>query len=461
MERIYKMAKVVVVWLAERVSLEGGAGRIKGALEKLVREAEFMGYFEDVKTDSDAAWTIRLRFRESLQNLVASNKTLLPWLESIFSNEYWRRVWTAQEFAFGQRVLIQCGELSMNVQVLERVNALICDTAGDFIDPRRSPSMVRGFVDQNTPVTVESVLIFDEWSRTIGLLQDPNISYRIDLRKEVLRSGEGGSKKIYLYTLLVENSMALATKPVDKVFSLVNLATNCTLKADYSARLYEVCAKMTKYLIDELGSLEPLRFGRGERSDAEKGFPSWCPNWSLTHSNWERRLFGKFSCSGSTRPENSASLALNELTAHGIVLGRVQCCASIDGGSTEAGKSDDEILAECVQHGLCPSEPCDEDYESYERRGTYGDALMEVLTLENRVMQAREGDVTVNSIHIARIGRPILFKMDKGYVGRAFDKVTEGDLVCILKGSKAPCILKRKGKYWEYVSQAYGKATAL
>lgn len=77
---------------------------------------------------------------------------------------------------------------------------------------------------------------------------------------------------------------------------------------------------------------------------------------------------------------------------------------------------------------------------------------MEVFTLKNRVMQARKGDVTVNSIHIARAGGLILFKMGKGYVGRAFDKVTEGDLVCILKGSKAPCILKRKGKYWEYIS---------
>lgn len=318
--------------------------------------------------------------------------------------------------------------------------------------------MVRGIgsqpsVNNNTLATVESVGEFTKLVLIIMDLQNPNLDYRIDLRKEILSCRESGGKKIDLYTLLVHNSMARSTEPEDKIFSLMNLATDCTLAVDYSVGMPNVCIRVAKYLVDKLGSLEPLRFGEAERSDPEGRFPSWCPDWSRTHENWERRLFERFSCTSFTRPEYSVNC--NVLIARGLVLRKVHFCSYIDGGPIGNYKSNDKILVECVQHGLCPSDYYDRTYPA---GGTYENALLEVRYLENRPTQVNEDDCTVNSIHEAGTGRLILFQTCDGYIRRAFDRVSEGDLVCALLGSKALVIMKREGDHWKYISQAYGKA---
>jgi hypothetical protein len=104
MKQIYNMAEVVMVWLAEHEGLERGSAGMKAALEVLAEEAGQMGYFEDVATDSDISCKIRTRFLERFHELVAADDTLLPWLEFVFANIYWRRVWTAQEFISARKV---------------------------------------------------------------------------------------------------------------------------------------------------------------------------------------------------------------------------------------------------------------------------------------------------------------------------------------------------------------------
>lgn len=75
---------------------------------------------------------------------------------------------------------------------------------------------------------------------------------------------------------------------------------------------------------------------------------------------------------------------------------------------------------------MCLHEPEYTDYA--DKRGlSYKDALLYVLYLGNEVEEVREGIITSKSVHVARNGLITLFKTDKGYVGKAFDEVKEGD----------------------------------
>lgn len=465
MKRIYGMAEVTVVWLAEREGLEGGSARMKAALEVLVEEVGQTGYFENMATDSDVACKIRMRFLERFDELVAADHTLLLSLEFVFANEYWSRVWTAQEFVSARKVLIQYGQSTVDYQVLDRVITLINKTAEDSVHPQRSPIMFR-----EAKKAVESSVHISKDTLTLNLcdfipsilklcrLQNRNLGLRVDLRNEILRCHrEGSEKRIDLYTLLVKNSEALSGDPKDKIYSLVGLATDCRVEVDYRESLQEICKRVTKYLIDEVGSLEPLRLGRGEVSNAE-GFPTWCPDWTLTHSDWVRRCFGRKTSYKLDFKQRDyfTSPDSNVLTAYGTNIGQIQRHAIVDGGEVGSEKSDDDLLNECIKQFMCTYNPEDEDYPG---GNTYKDALLDILYLGNEPRECLEGITTVTTQHEARNGPITLFKTDKGHVGRAFDEVREGDRVCVLRGSNAPCILRKQVKDWTYVSQAYGKLT--
>jgi hypothetical protein len=131
---------------------------------------------------------------------------------------------------------------------------------------------------------------------------------------------------------------------------------------------------------------------------------------------------------------------------------------TIDGGDTGSEGPDDDLLKECSRQNLCPHEPEGEDYAE-KRGGSYKDALLDVIYLGNEDEEVHEGITTSKSVHVARNGLITLFKTDKGYVGRAFDELKEGDRIFCLRGSIAPCILRGGNNGWTYVSQAYGRTT--
>jgi hypothetical protein len=272
------------------------------------------------------------------------------------------------------------------------------------------------------------ILSFSDYSPSIlnlCLLQNQNLDFRVDLRKEILRRHrEGSKKKINLYTLLVENSEALASDLRDKIYSLVGLAADCRIEVDYGESLPEICKRVTKYLTDEVGSLEPLRLGRGEISNA-KGFPTSCPDWTLIHSNWERRYFAHRTSYnlGFKQLEYFSSPDSNVLTAYGTDIGQIQCHATVDGGEVGSDKSDNDVLKECIKQFICP---CDPEDEEYPEGNTYKSALLDILYLGNEPKEVRKGIATAKVKHVARNGPMTLFKTYKGHVGRAFDEVHTG-----------------------------------
>jgi hypothetical protein len=211
---------------------------------------------------------------------------------------------------------------------------------------------------------------------------------------------------------------------------------------------------LTQYLIKQERSLLPLRFGSHERSKT-KGFPSWCPDWSRTHDKWERRYFHDLTCSGGLDPDVRFSEDLNILKARGRGVERIKHCARIDGGALPMLKSDKEIQAECVKHGVCPSDPWSENYLTLE---TYEEALSKVCHLGEMNEPSQKGIMTWRAVRDVTAGPLILFKTYTGFLGRAFDNVKEGDLVCILQGGRAPCVLREERKHWVLISQCYGKS---
>ena len=453
MRRVYQGAETVVIWLGEAPKeLSEELGRIKALLETLLRGSEQAGYFDNMNKNSDTALGIRVRFLDELLKLVGREITL-QCLAFLYHNLYWSRAWTIQEFVLGRRVLLQYGKSLMNFQLMEKVNTLISNTVQDIVDVQKGPDLAQG-VDLllgKSPMTVRRILDRVQSFGILVSLPDRNMNNRVELRKQILTN-----TPMQLYTLLVENAEAKASEPRDKIFALLSLTPDgCgIIQPDYAKTLTEVSKELTQYLIKQERSLLPLRFGSHERSKTER-FPSWCPDWSRTHDKWERGFFRDFACSGQLDPDVRFSEDLEILEARGLGVGLIGHCAKIDGGALPMLKSDKEIQAECVKHRVCPSDPWSENYSTCE---TYEEALSKVCHLGETNEPFQEGIMTWRAVRDVTAGPLLLFKTYKGLLGRAFDNVKEDDLVCILQGGRAPCVLRKEKKYWVLISQCYGKS---
>ncbi|CAG5155743.1 uncharacterized protein ALTATR162_LOCUS3813 [Alternaria atra] len=453
MKQIYERAEVVVVWLTGHGGTKRGSAEITKALDILVKEAEDMGDFGNLEAEPSRACKIRARVLDKFRQLVAADDTLLPWLECAFNNIYWNRVWTLQEFVSARQLLIQCGDSTVDYQVWRRIVELIGQIMNDVVSPQRNLIIRRTGQEamESLPYIMGGTSIpagkIPALVKLCGL-QNKSLGFRVQLRQHP-------ENTIRLYDLLVESSEADATNKKDKIYSLVGLATACKVEVDYTEPLAEICKRVTKCLINEVDSLEPLRLGKAE-SPKEEGFPTWCPDWTLTHINWERHHFlpRTYHERRVQHSEYFCSSDSNVLTACGTCIGMIYNHANVEGGDIRSEKSDDDVLKECIQQNLCPHEPEYEDYA--DKRGvSYKDALLDVLYLGKEVEEVHEGIMTSKSVYVARNGLITLFKTNKGYVGRAFDEVKDGDLIFCLRGSIAPCILRRGKNGYTYVSQAY------
>jgi Heterokaryon incompatibility protein (HET) len=470
MRRVYECAETVVIWLGNVKELSEELGRIKTLLETLVEDAEQTRYFDDMEKDSDTAFGIRQRFWYKFSEVVDRRK-ILPCLRFLYNNCYWSRVWTLQEFVLGRRILVRYGNSSMDFQVLERVNKLIFDTAQDIVNPQTGLALTQGLNSSlgkslmgypllkevydisclQNDTSVGQVLNSAELTAMLGSLQNPNMDYRVDLRDQI-----SGRTLTQLYTLLVKTSEAHASHPKDKIFALLSLATDGddkSVQPDYTKTLAEISKELTQDLIKRENSLVPLRVGSHERPETER-LPSWCPDWSRSHNNWERGIFHGFKCSGPLFPDVSFSEDLDILKAYGLGVSKIERCTKIDGGAPPMHKSDEEIVVECVKYGMCPSDPWSEEYRGCE---TYAEVLIKVFHLREGLNPSQKGIVTWKSHRDVTTGPIILFKTHDGLVGRAFDDIKECDLVCILRGGNAPCILRMETNHWIFISQCYGK----
>lgn len=90
--------------------------------------------------------------------------------------------------------------------------------------------------------------------------------------------------QVPLSIVLLSGQCFIATKPVDKIYALLSLASNGSKlvpKPDYKMLLEDVFADTTRAMIADSGILEFICLGKSERMPPEYGtwetWPSWAP----------------------------------------------------------------------------------------------------------------------------------------------------------------------------------------
>lgn len=178
--------------------------------------------------------------------------------------EWFRRVWAVQEYALGRSVTFLCG-------------------SGEFSEDE----LVRA-----TMFTSES-----QMDTTIGRLVEPVMMPLHSVRAEMR-----AAKKVPLMSLLKRYQGFDATKPKDKVFSLLGLASDSgsemnglSITVDYDASDRSVYLQVARQLILRDRNLEivtlagtytpMIRPGANETQPRIRqrlaGLPSWVPDWSV------------------------------------------------------------------------------------------------------------------------------------------------------------------------------------
>jgi hypothetical protein len=275
MDSIYRQAASVVVWL-------GPASKNSSAAFRLIRQLHTVA---EATSSEDRDKPLTAAELEQ-SGLPAQYNTDWEALDSIFWRAWFKRVWIIQEVVVAKSAVVFCAGDSISWDAFAVV--------ADFVHRRQLFSLR----------TVDS-------STLLPMLGVRN-SYR--------HNGE-----ISLLSLLVIFRQSLATNPIDKVYALLNLASDVSVTPDYEVpmndKFREVC---TTYL---QRSLDILSLNGNTAWKQQEGLPSWVPDWSSTLLEMPF-LFSKgrlaFHAGGNTSPQLRLAENGNKIFIRGRLLDRVK-----------------------------------------------------------------------------------------------------------------------------------------
>lgn len=189
-------------------------------------------------------------------------------LESFFMRAWFRRVWVVQEIAAAQDAMILCGPVSISLRDM----CIACDQ----IERRIIRSSTRNpYADSQF-----------QRCRPFRDMFNPN---KLSSKKSRLRWD--------LQSLLIHFSNFGATRPHDKVYGLLGLASEfhhqeeergAIMAPDYTLPLNKVYAETAKFVIMWSGRLDILRACDGFHR--MPGLPSWAPDWNCDVFRKHRQL---------------------------------------------------------------------------------------------------------------------------------------------------------------------------
>jgi len=328
MGRIYKKAKLTIVWLGEET-------------DQSVEATEFLRTLSDPKWKSGNDRTV-------IKPLL-DHKLAPKWkaVEALLSNEWWKRVWTLQEFIISEQVKFYWGPA--NVSRAQLMAALLVNWSCFQMD--------RKLVHWKTFEPAWSRRRLNQWYRNVN--ETP------------------------LLAMMAHTGDYHATDPRDKVYSLLGIANpeDCELigKPDYNATVADVYSRFVKSFVERRHNLDIICFAhifnRHKRDSSIQGdIPSWVPDWRaiykpcvvpLMASQSGRSHVGNFrplgkldgstsviyEASGRSMSKASFSDDLKELICEGVLLDYVDGIASL-GDFVEACTNpheNRELSHACVQ----------------------------------------------------------------------------------------------------------------
>ncbi len=428
MKRIYETAEQVVVWLGDTVEYVGVA------FEKLK-------LFRNFRADEVRSMTVA-----GVKELFG----LEPWaaFKSVFSMEWWTRIWVIQEVEVARKALVVCGKDQIPV--------------GDFDH-------------------AVSCLFKILWA---GFGDSGNVE--ISGMTSFKNLHTWGNDLLFLAQQYIDRK---STDPRDKLYALVGIAEimdrepDYSFVPDYSLSVLEVYQSFVEVCIQRSAKLDVLNFAMHTQLNK----PSWIPDWSNErgievlhqYKSWHHDPF--FKASGATIAEFDTIASLGKKTGQRapdgsslsvlcVVTGFVTDVVALQSDvvtNMEDIRSPNFVLAQqwisMYQSQSTESGPYRTQNELLAafRLTAIADANGDAIPI-TRATHLHE-EVSAPSFHrwmaneysfklgehnflenfyIASWGRRFVVSK-KGYFGLVASEVRPGDLICILFGGQTPFVLRK------------------
>ncbi|KAH6669025.1 heterokaryon incompatibility protein-domain-containing protein [Halenospora varia] len=224
-------------------------------------------------------------------------------LGNLFARQYWFRIWIVQELTVAKRITIQCGNDSVDGDVLLRVQEML--------------------VDKDNITNLFGMLIPDDLS-TQSSLKVRGMSEVQAWRDDFL------IKDLTLFHWALYHFSRQSTDPKDKLYGLLGLAStlgNPSIQVDYSLPTAEIYKQFARNETQSSKQLHMLCQVRLHLKTID--IPSWVPDWSLTNPNHfflqsvlETNF--NFTASGETDSEIAFSTDGNSLITKGVKLSTIE-----------------------------------------------------------------------------------------------------------------------------------------
>ena len=371
-----------------------------------------------------------MSYSKNLETLLASTSVWRFKIEELIlqgESVWWRRLWVIQEVVSQSEIFVCIGDLTMPWNEFWTIFFDFAQNSGHFPEHTNREST-------------------REWLKPIRTL----VNLRSRLRTQ--RRGES------LVALLKDTSSSSVTRPEDRVYSLLGLATEQdrrSLSVDYDRGVTDIFSDVVKTHIFETRSLEILFCGwlrghndtlrnfdpRIDEPDKSKistvtkkqrspDLPTWMPNFLEPLENkWSLMKLRMFSTSGATQPRvrfESASLFVEALSC-GVAL-KVTTISML--GSALSGTSDSRLFG---HEYLCPQAWTIAQgwNEKDDRHGLAQPTALEIiLDLANNCGPRPGGDT-------------FCFITSSGLIGLSEHPLSVGDEVVVPFGSTVPAIVRR------------------
>lgn len=281
MKAIYEQADQVIVWLGPSLQQSKLAFR-------LVRE--LYGH----RREDD--WTTQ-RFKQP------DMPKCLKALGSLFSRDYWYRVWIVQELTVAKRIVVKCGNDSIEGDVLLLVQELILkkDTRSNVLG-----MCIPGDIYAQSALRNQGLIEVQTW-RDDFLIKD-----------------------LSLFHCVLYHFRRRSTDPKDKLYGLLGLTStlgNPGIEIDYSLTTAQIYTKFARNEIISSKRLHILPQSQPHLTDLE--IPSWVPDWSAKHANhfFLQNISAtsfNFTASGESESEITFLSDANILIAKAILMGSVE-----------------------------------------------------------------------------------------------------------------------------------------
>jgi Heterokaryon incompatibility protein (HET) len=448
MEKIYSNAKCTLVWLGE----DDGKSE---AIDRLAQELAGMPNNSIV----DDFELVKKRINEGT--------SISQTLTNLLNRRWFSRAWVYQEATVSKHVKVMCGDIQLSLETLLR---LVCAV---YTIENEQGGYARSLALQS--IGFDSLYLIQHGKGGCG---DPECP-----RKEVKDDN-------FLGLLMQALQQFEATDPHDLIYAFLAFKGNTVIIPNYRLPVSTVWRDTARSIIQSSGCLDIFAaVGGGERQE----LPSWVPSWSQCYP-YARPItapdFKTNFCASKmphVEPEGKdADSDVNVLHVKGKVIGTIKWISPFkfdhhyhrdgpEGTKTALNFGEQKVQLERFLKFVDQSQPQIHTLlESLDRvlmrtllaDGAFGskqplpdpiDDIIRVCHDEQRIQalkdrhRATRSDAEQRDVEILDRLRDhgliaqqkCLFLSDSFEPGLAPAAAQPGDLICILRGSKVPCVLRK------------------